>query len=433
MTPFRKTLLATVALALLPLFLLPGCGGSDGTASSDASGATDPAGTTTYAYGNGDVAIQTTTVMSTLTTPWGMAFLPDGTMLITERTTGLVKHVDTAGTLLQTAAFAAPGLILGDAQGLLDITLDPAFATNHWVYIAYTESGTDAQNRAFVGAAVARAEWTGTAFTNITRIYQQQQPEPPVSGDTQFGSRLTFARDGSLFITLGEMHMDVPASPGTAATTRFAQDVTQHLGKIIRINKDGSVPANNPDFGPTAAKGLWAIGFRNPQGAALHPVTGALWVSDHGPQGGDEINLIHAGGNYGWPLVSYGCQYGVEPVGDTCRVGGGVHAPTYVEPVSYWPAATSSAPAGITFVTSAKYPEWQNNLLVTTLTGTKDPLTGQSYVGLSLWRIVLNQSTEVRREQLLANLNERLRDVRQGPDGEIYLLTDSGKLLRITR
>jgi glucose/arabinose dehydrogenase len=250
----------------------------------------------------------------------------------------------------------------------------------------------------------------GSTLQNVEVIYRQV---PKVSGTGHYGSRLAFAPDGNLFVTLGERQQDDPAHPGSAN----AQNVNKSLGKVVRIAPDGSTPAGNPALGGLPQ--LWSLGHRNPQGAAIHPDSGDLWLNEHGPQGGDELNHVRAGANYGWPLRSYGCPYG-SPVGNACRVGGGTHAPTYVEPVSTW-VPTSVAPAGLLFVSSDKFPEWRGHALMGSL------------AGQALWRIQLNGDTEVARERLLANLGERIRDVRQGPDGWLYLLTDSGKLLRVTR
>jgi len=188
---------------------------------------------------------------------------------------------------------------------------------------------------------------------------------------------------------------------------------------VVRIARDGGVPAGNPNLGATARPEIWSLGHRNPQGAALHPTTGELWLVEHGPQGGDELNRVMAGANHGWPIKSYGCNYG-DPVGEACRIGGGTHAPTYAEPVSFW-VPTSIAPSGLAFYTGAGFPEWQGNAFLGALAGT------------ALWRIVLNGTAEVSRERLFAGLGERIRCVRQGPDGWLYLLTDSGKLIRVVR
>jgi glucose/arabinose dehydrogenase len=246
---------------------------------------------------------------------------------------------------------------------------------------------------------------------------------PKVSGSGHYGSRLAFrTTDSTLFVTLGERQTDDPANP----TTDNAQNLTKHLGKVVRINRDGSVPAGNPTFAGVsgALPEIWSYGHRNPQGAAIHPTTGELWLSEHGPQGGDEINISRAGKNYGWPLRSYGCPYGSPVNGNdnsACRVGGGTHAPTYEEPWTYW-VPYSIAPSGLAFYTGTLLPEWQGSLFTGAL------------AGMALWRLVQSGNTVVR-EELFKSLNERIRDVRQGPDGALYLLTDNsaGRIIRVAR
>jgi glucose/arabinose dehydrogenase len=293
-----------------------------------------------------------------------------------------------------------PAVASAGQGGLLDVAIDPDFTIDPWVYWTYAETGSGGS-----GTAVARGRLSGLALTDVQVIFRQL---PKVAGDGHFGSRLVFRGDKTLFVTLGERQEGSPA-----------QDPTTHLGKVVRIARDGSVPAGNPDLGASARPELWSLGHRNPQGAALHPTTGDLWLVEHGPQGGDELNRVTAGANYGWPVKSYGCNYG-DPIGEACRIGGGTHAPTYVEPVSFW-VPTSIAPSGLAFYTGAGFPEWQGNAILGALAGT------------ALWRVVLDGSTEVLRERLFGNLDERMRCVRQGPDGWLYLLTDSGKLIRIER
>jgi glucose/arabinose dehydrogenase len=206
-------------------------------------------------------------------------------------------------------------------------------------------------------------------------------------------------------VTLGERGLGDPS-----------QDMATALGKVVRIARDGGVPSDNPSIAGGRPE-IWSLGHRNPQGAAIHPVTGELWLNEHGAQGGDELNRIVSGGNYGWPLVSYGCLYG-DPIGDGCRIGGGVHRAPYVEPVSTW-TPTSIAPAGLVFYTGDAFPRWRGSVFFGALAGS------------ALWRVELAGNVEVARERLLASLGERIRDVEQGPDGFLYLLTDSGKLVQV--
>ena len=360
------------------------CGGGGGSASAA------PAPTT---------AARTVVLTSALSSPWGLAFLPDGRMLVTQKS-GSIVIVSADGSTVSAPLSGVPAVVSAGQGGLLDVAIDPDFETDPWVYWTYSETGSGGS-----GTAVARGRLSGTALADVQVIFRQL---PKVTGNGHFGSRLVFRSDKTLYVTLGERQKGSPA-----------QDVTTHLGKVVRIQRDGSVPTGNPNLGGTARPELWSLGHRNPQGAALHPTTGDLWLVEHGPQGGDELNRVTPGGNYGWPIKSYGCNYG-DPVGTACRIGGGTHAPTYIEPVSYW-VPTSIAPSGLAFYTGAGFPEWQGNVFLGALAGE------------ALWRVVLNGTTEVSRERLFANLGERIRCVRQGPDGWLYLLADSGKLIRIFR
>ena len=340
---------------------------------------------------------------SDLSSPWALAVLPDASYLITQKG-GSVVRLSADGASKSAALTGVPAVDANGQGGLLDLALDPDFATAPWVYFSYSEPGTGSETGRS-GTAVARARLSGNALLDWTVIFRQQ---PKVAGGGHYGSRLVFANDKTLFVTLGERQLGTPA-----------QDLAQTLGKVVRIHRDGSIPAGNPTFAASALPGIWSLGHRNPQGAALHPVTGELWVSEHGPQGGDEVNIARAGGNYGWPLRSYGCNYG-DPVGDACRIGGGVHAPAYVEPLTYW-VPTSVAPAGLVFYTGTMFPEWQGQLF------------SGSLAGQTLFRLQLSGNTVASREAMYASLGERFRDVRQAPDGALLLLTDSGKLLRLAR
>ena len=263
---------------------------------------------------------------SGLASPWGLVFLPSGEMLVTERGGRLLRLSADAQTSTEITGIL-PVNAAGQG-GLLGLALDPDFATTPWVYWAFSEPGTGSA-AGLTGTAVARGRLVGNSLQNVAVLFRQS---PKTSGNGHYGSRLVFARDKTLFITLGERQLGSPS-----------QDLGQTLGKVVRIQRDGSIPADNPALGAGALPGIWSLGHRNVQGAALHPDTGELWTSEHGPQGGDEINITRAGANYGWPVKSYGCNYG-SPVGDACRIGGGVHAPTFVEPLTYW-VPTSVAPA----------------------------------------------------------------------------------------
>jgi glucose/arabinose dehydrogenase len=346
---------------------------------------------------------------ATLASPWGLAFLPDGRMLVTQRA-GSMVIVSADGASVVATVSGVPAVNSGGQGGLLDVQLDPDFATDPWVYFTFSEDGTGGS-----GTALARGRLAGNTLQNVSVLWRQT---PKVSGGNHYGSRIAFRPDGTLYVTAGDRAQDDPAAPGT----QWAQNVARTQGKVVRLNRDGSVPTDNPSFGIGALPGLWSRGHRNPQGAAVRPGTSDLWLTEHGPQGGDEVNRVLAGRNYGWPLVSYGCPYG-SPVGDACRVGGGTHAPTYEEPKSIW-VPTSIAPGGIAFYTGAGFPEWQGHLFVTAL------------AGQTLWRLVVdaNDNVTLREEVAAAKaLNRRIRHVRQGPDGWLYLLTDDGRIVRLAR
>ncbi len=384
---------------LLGLTLLAGCGGGGGTAATPAPPpvATTPA-PAPVPSGPPRAIVQPVQ----LSNPWGLVQLPDGTWLVTQRAGSLVRVA--ADFTTSQPVSGAPAVDSAGQGGLLDVALDPDFAATGHVFLSYAEPGTGSE-AGRSGTAVARAQLVGNALQGLTVIFRQA---PKVSGSGHYGSRLVFGRDKTLFITLGDRQLGSPA-----------QDLAQTLGKVVRVNRDGSLPADNPSFGSGARPGLWSLGHRNPQGAALHPATGELWVSEHGSQGGDEINIARAGANHGWPTVSYGCNYG-DPVGTACAIGGGTHAPRFVEPLTWW-VPTSIAPAGMAFYEGAMFPEWQGNLFVGAL------------AGQALWRLTLSGNSVTGRERLFDDLGQRIRAVKPAPDGALVLLTDSGRLIRISR
>lgn len=337
---------------------------------------------------------------ASLASPWGMAFLPDGRLLVTQKG-GSMLILGADGRTVDATLSGLPAVAASGQGGLLDVTLDPDFSTTRWIYWTYAEPGTGSES-GLAGTAVARGRLVGDTLQDVEVIYRQV---PKVSGGGHFGSRLAFRGDKTLFVTLGDRQLKSPA-----------QDLGTTMGKVIRIHRDGSIPSDNPAIAGALPE-IWSYGHRNPQGAAMRPGSDTLWISEHGPQGGDELNRVVAGGNYGWPLVSYGCNYG-DPIGDDCRIGGGTHAPLYVEPVSYW-VPVSIAPAGMIFYTGSGFPQWNGHVFTGAL------------AGKALWRVELSGDTEVAREALLEHLGERIRDVEQGPDGWIYLLTDSGKLIQV--
>lgn len=347
--------------------------------------------------------LRVVTVASGFSFPWGLAFLPDGEMLVTERS-GALRRVGSNGKVSAPLGGVPAARVRGQG-GLLDIALDPGFAGNRLVYLSYAEGGADDTSGLAVARGTLRAD--RTALDNVQVIFRQQ---PKVDSDGHFGGRLVFSKDGHLFITLGDRQRDRERGK--------AQQLDKHHGKIVRILPDGRIPADNPFVKTNGARpDIWSLGHRNPQGAALHPVTGELWASEHGPQGGDEINIVRSGKNYGWPVVTYGHEYVTG-----FQVGEGSSKPGMEAPITWW-VPKSIAPSGLAFYTGNRYPEWKGNLFSGALAGE------------ALWRLQLDGNRVVARQPLLTQLGERIRDVRQGPDGWLYLLTDSsnGRVLRLER
>jgi aldose sugar dehydrogenase len=341
--------------------------------------------------------IRVVTVASGLEHPWGLAFVPDGRMLVTERP-GRLRIIGADGALSEPVE-GVPEVYETDQGGLLDVALDPKFTENRLVYLSYSEPDGN-----LAGTAVARGklveEAGGSARLEYLQVIFRQQPK--VKGSKHWGSRLVFAPDGTLFVTLGE---------------RFqrdrSQNLNEHLGKLVRIDPDGSVPTDNPFAGRDDVRPeIFSLGHRNIQGAALHPQTQQLWIVDHGARGGDEINIPEAGKNYGWPIITFGRDY------SGLKIGEGTSKPGLELPIYYWDP--SIAPSGMAFYTADRFPAWKGDLFVGAL------------VGKLLARLELDGTRIVHEERLLEHLGERIRDVRQGPDGLLYVLTDSdGRVLRI--
>ena len=327
------------------------------------------------------------TVARGLAQPWALAFLPDGRMLVTERP-GRMRIVTPDGRLGEPLQGLPPVDAKGQC-GLLDVVVDPKFAENRWVYWTYAEAGEGGN-----GVAVARGRLQDRQLAEVQVIFRQL---PKVASQLHCGSRLAFARDGRLLVGLGDRF----------GRKDEAQNPANHIGKIVRIEPDGRVPADNPFVGRAgAAPEVFTLGHRNIQGLTVHPATGELWQTEHGPQGGDELNVIEAGRNYG--------------IGT--RIGEEGPKPGFEQPLQWW-APVSIAPSGMTFVTSDRYPGWKGSLLV-------GALRAQTLV-----RLTLDGRKVVAQEQLLAPLQKRIRDVRQGPDGWIYLVTDGveGQIIRLER
>jgi glucose/arabinose dehydrogenase len=327
--------------------------------------------------------------------PWSLAFLPDGRALVTERP-GRMRYVSPNGELSEPIA-GVPQVDARGQGGLLDVALDPDFAQNGLIYLSYAEAGSGGN-----GTAVARGRLNGERLEDVDVIFRQL---PKKNSSKHFGSRLVFDREGHLFITLGER----------SSFADEAQNLTGHLGKVVRIKRDGGVPEDNPFVGREGVRPeIWSYGHRNPQGAALRPEDGSLWVIEHGARGGDEINIVRPGRNYGWPVIAYGRHY------SGLKIGEGTHKAGMEQPIFYWDP--SIAPSGAMFYTGNAFPQWRGNLFVGAL---KDHL---------LVRLTLDGDAVLRQDKYLEELSLRIRDVRQGPDDAIYLLTDEddGAILKVT-
>jgi glucose/arabinose dehydrogenase len=337
-------------------------------------------------------AQQLETVARGLVEPWGLAFLPDGRMLVTERA-GRLRVIGPDGRPGEPVE-GLPRIDVTGQCGLLDVAVGP----DGWVYFTYAEPG-DGGN----GTSAARARLDGNRLADLQVIFRQA---PKVSSRLHCGSRLVFDRQGRLFIGLGDRFTAMDE----------AQNPANHIGKVVRIERDGKVPADNPFVGQAGkAPEVWSLGHRNIQGAALHPGTGELWAVEHGPQGGDELNVVRAGRNYGWPVVTYGRNYG-----SGTRIGEEGPRPGMEQPLRHW-VPTSIAPSGMVFLTGDRYPQWQGNLFF-------GALRGQALV-----RLVLDGERVVSEERLFTSESLRVRDVRQGPDGWLYLLGggNDGRVMRV--
>jgi glucose/arabinose dehydrogenase len=334
-------------------------------------------------------------VVEGLEHPWGLAFLPDGRMLVTERP-GRLRIVDAGGRLVSRPVAGLPEIAAYGQGGLLDVALHPRFPENNLVYLSYAARGEGG-----VGTEVARGRLSANRLDDVQVIFRQQ---PKGNSGRHFGSRLVFDRDGFLYITLGDRgEMERAQRPG------------DHAGSVIRLHDDGRVPKDNPFVGKPGWKPeKYTLGNRNIQGAALHPQSGLLWTHEHGPQGGDEINVIRAGVNYGWPVITYGVNYGFGT-----KIGEGTHKMGLAQPLHYW--VPSIAPSGMAFYTGERFPGWRGDLFVGAL---RDQM---------LVRLKLDGEKIVKEERLLKNTIGRIRDVRNGPDGLLYLLTDEprGVLVRL--
>ncbi|MBT8281591.1 MAG: PQQ-dependent sugar dehydrogenase [Muriicola sp.] len=330
-------------------------------------------------------------IVDGLQIPWGMVFLPDGSMLITEKSGEIIHYKEGEKTQINNV----PAVYLRGQGGLLDIELHPNYEENGWIYLSYSsEEGDDKGGN----TAIARAKLEGNSLTNVEVLYKAT---PNTTRGQHFGSRLEFDNEGYLYFTIGERG-DRDVNP---------QDLTRDGGKVYRINDDGSIPSDNPFVNEQGAKkAIYTYGNRNPQGMLKHPETGAIWIHEHGPRGGDEINIVKKGANYGWPVITYGINYSGTPITDQTTMEG------MEQPIHYW--IPSIAPSGMTFVTSDIYPEWKGDLLVGSL----------SFQYLE--RLQMDGEKVTYREELLEDIG-RVRNVRQGPDGYIYVAVEGRGIYKL--
>lgn len=325
--------------------------------------------------------------------PWGMAFLPGGDLLVTERT-GAVRRISDGR--VSAPISGVPEVVVRGQGGLLDIALHPDFASNGWVYLSHAAGGLLS-----IGTDLTRVRYDGERFVDATTLFRMS---PRSSAGQHFGSRVRFLPDGTLVMTLGDR-----------GDRDRAQDPADHAGSTVRLRDDGTIPDDNPWRASAGAfPELFTIGNRNVQGLAVHPATGLAWAHEHGPQGGDEVNVLRPGVNYGWPVITYGVNYGIGT-----SIGEGTAKAGMAQPLHYW--VPSIAPSGMAFYTGNHFTRWRNNLFV-----------GSLKFGL-LVRLELDGERVVAEERLLNGAYGRIRDVRNGPDGNLYLLTDAsdGRVLRI--
>lgn len=350
------------------------------------------------------VAFDVVTVAQGLVNPWGMTFLPDGRILVTERP-GRLRVVAADGTLSEAVA-GLPAVAARGQGGLLDVELHPDFATNKLIYWSYAEPRDSGRNN----TAVARGTFVDGPAPRVENVQVIFHQGPSMASAAHFGGRLQFARDGKLFITLGDRSI--------TAGRMQSQRMDGLIGKIARVDADGAIPADNPFAGREGVRPeIWSIGHRNLQGATLNPATGELWTVEHGTRGGDELNIPRKGKDYGWPTIAYGIEYGGAAI-----TGGITQKDGMEQPVYYWDPVI--APSGMTFYTGNLFPEWKGNLFIGGLAST------------NLVRLTIDGERVTGEERLLTDLQparERIRDVTQGPDGALYLLTDSstGRILKL--
>jgi glucose/arabinose dehydrogenase len=342
---------------------------------------------------------RTSIITSSLISPWGITSLPDGRLLITEKA-GRMRIVNSAGTLSEPIT-GLPQVNASGQGGLLGLCIDPDFSNNRMVYWSFSEPVTGGNLTSIAKGRLATNERT---IENATVIYRS---EPAYAGNNHYGGRVVFDRAGNLLVSSGERADNV--------TRVQAQSLNSALGKIIRITKEGQAAPGNPFIGQANVRPeLYSLGHRNPQGLAIHPVSGDVWQSEHGPRGGDEINRVGAGLNYGWPVITYGLEYSGQPVGGGTQQQSGMEQPVY-----YWDPVVS--PSGMAFYNSDRIAEWKNNLFIGCLSG------------MHIVRLVITNNRVTGEERLLASEGQRFRDITVGTDGALYAITDGGRLYRVDR
>jgi glucose/arabinose dehydrogenase len=342
---------------------------------------------------------ESTVLTTTLTNPWGVKSLPDGKLLITEKG-GTLRIVTTSGTMSSPIS-GIPAVNASGQGGLLGLCLDPEFSSNRIIYWVFSEAVTGGNITAVAKGRLSNDEKTVEGATVIYRT------TPANSSNLHYGGRILFDKTGNLVVSTGERSV--------LETRPLAQSVSASLGKIVKITKNGQPVTGNPTFSQSGAlPELFTIGHRNPQGLALHPVTGEIWSSEHGPRGGDEINRLKVGANYGWPVITYGIEYSGQVIGGGIQQQEGMEQPVY-----YWDPVVS--PSGMTFYEGNRVPEWENNLFIGALSG------------MHIVRLAIKDNRVVGEERLLSQENQRFRDITQGKDGALYAITDQGRLYKIDK
>lgn len=337
-------------------------------------------------------------ITTSLTAPWGIKTLPDGRLLVTQKE-GNLQIVTTSGEVSGLIS-GIPSVNASGQGGLLGLCLDPEFSTNKMIYWVFSEAVTGGNITAVAKGKLSNDE---KKIEEIMVIYRSSPANP---SNLHYGGRILFDKTGNLIVSTGERSV--------METRPLSQSVTTSLGKVIRITKTGTPAIGNPTFGQGALAELYTIGHRNPQGLAVHPVTGEIWLSEHGPRGGDEINRLKAGSNYGWPVITYGIEYDGKVIGDGIQQKEGMEQPVY-----YWDPVIS--PSGMIFYSGNRVPEWENNLFIGALSG------------MHIVRLAIKDNRVTGEERLLVDQKQRFRDITQAADGALYAITDQGRLYKIDK